>query len=54
MFVELVFVKSDFFLSDSHIVGGLAHLRFIQFPAADIKRLHTHFSDPSQRRVLES
>jgi hypothetical protein len=48
MLVELVFVKCDFFLSDSHVVGGLADLRFIQFPAPDIKRLHTDFSDPSQ------
>jgi hypothetical protein len=47
--VELVFVKCDFFLSDGHVVGGLADLRFIQFPATDIKGLHTHFSDPSQR-----
>jgi hypothetical protein len=54
MLVELVFVKSDFFLSDDRVIGGLNDLRFIQFPPADIQGLHSDFSDPSQRRVLKS
>jgi hypothetical protein len=51
--VELIFVKSDFFLTDYH-VGRLADLRFIQFPAPNIERLHTDFPDPPQGRVLKS
>ena len=53
MLVELVFVKSDLFLSNNH-VQGLTDLRFIQFPAADFEGLHTNFSDPSEGRVLKS
>ena len=53
MLVDLILVKSYFFLSDDH-VGRLTDLRFIQFPTAYIKRLHTDFSDSPQGRVLES